>query len=220
MIKPQAGDAEGGAQPGPLGAKRRPRPYRSKVRAEAAARTRARILDAVGACLQELWFEEVSLAQVAARAGVTSRTVIRHFGGKTGLMTGFANHVAEAANRRRIERPGDIDAAVERLFEAYESGGGTAIRGLAQEDRHPLVRAAVEAGRVAHRAVTAANFAPWLEELSEPERRDLLDALVLVTDIYAWKVLRQDLGRSEATAKRRMKVLVEAVLSRQTSAAA
>jgi AcrR family transcriptional regulator len=218
MIK--AGDIEGAAQRGPLDANRPRRPYRSERRAEAAARTHGRILDAVGACLQELWFEEVSIAQVAARAGVTSRTVIRHFGGKTGLMTGFANHVAEAANRRRIERPGDIDAAVERLFEAYESDGGTAIRGLAQEDRHPLVRAAVEAGRVAHREVTAANFAPWLTALPEPERLDLLDALVVVTDIYAWKVLRQDLGRSELSAKRRMKALVEAVLSRQSNAAA
>ena len=189
------------------------RKYNQRSRADDVERTRRRIIDAFVECVRELWFDEITLGEVAKRAGVTVRTVIRHFGGKEGLVTGVAQYVAPAISEQRTVSPGDIDAAIDRLFENYEKDGEVALRGLALEPRYPLLKPAVEAGRAGHRAVAAANFAPWLAPLSEPQRDAVLDALVVVTDVYVWKLLRLDMGRSEAMAKQRVRALVEAVLT-------
>jgi AcrR family transcriptional regulator len=188
------------------------RKYQQRSRAEGAEQTRRRIVDAFLDCNRDQWFDEITLGEVARRAGVTTRTVIRQFGGKEGLVAGVAQYVAPATSERRAVSPGDVDAAIERLFENYEQDGRITIRALAQEERYPVLKPALEAGRAGHRAVAAANFAPWLDPLAEDQRQGALDALVIVTDIYAWKLLRVDMGRPEAEARRRMKSLVEAVL--------
>lgn len=95
----------------------------------------------------------------------------------------------------------------------YETEGDFTIRALAQESRHPAL-IPMEVGRAGHRAVAAANFAPWLDPLSPVERQRALDALVIVTDVYAWKLLRRDMGRTEAEARRMVRELVEAVLAK------
>ena len=74
-------------------AKRR---YRMTARADAAAATRDRILDAAVAVFWERPLVDISLEEVARRAGVSLPTVIRRFGDKAGL---FA-----AAGEREYER--------------------------------------------------------------------------------------------------------------------
>src|SRR3712207_8802346 len=53
------------------------RRYRMRVRAEAAAETGRRILEAVIELHRERFFDQVSLEDIAERAGVTVQTVIR-----------------------------------------------------------------------------------------------------------------------------------------------
>jgi AcrR family transcriptional regulator len=55
------------------------------ARAEAAAARGERILDAAEAAFDELPFDEITLAVIAERAGVSAQTIIRRFGGKEGL---------------------------------------------------------------------------------------------------------------------------------------
>src|SRR5918997_3412654 len=62
------------------------RPYRMRARAEAAAETGRRILGAVIELHMERFFDQVSLEDIAERAGVTVRTVIRRFGSKERLV--------------------------------------------------------------------------------------------------------------------------------------
>jgi AcrR family transcriptional regulator len=90
------------------------RTYTMKARAEATASTRSRILDAVIALSEERLSLEIVLADVAARAGVSVQTVLRHFGSRNEL---FEHAQARQVAQVRAERAtpvGDVAAAVER----------------------------------------------------------------------------------------------------------
>ena len=54
-----------------------PRAYRMGARAESAALTRERVLDAAAACFGEQDYDAVSLREIAERAGVGLQTVVR-----------------------------------------------------------------------------------------------------------------------------------------------
>ena len=71
------------------------RPYRMRARAEAAAETGRRILEAVIELHRERFWDQVSLEDIAERAGVTVQTVIRRFGNKERLIDAAAEHHAE-----------------------------------------------------------------------------------------------------------------------------
>jgi AcrR family transcriptional regulator len=59
-------------------------------------RTRATLLTAARAILEEDGFDALTMAAVADRAGVTRRAVYLHFAGRAELVGGLFDHVAEA----------------------------------------------------------------------------------------------------------------------------
>ena len=61
--------------------------------------------------------------------------------------------------------------------------------------------------------ITAETFAPLLQHLRKPQRQRAVDALVIATDVYTWKLLRRDMQRSRAEAMVVMSGLVRAVLA-------
>jgi AcrR family transcriptional regulator len=63
------------------------RPYRSRLRAEQAAQTRLRILDASGDLFAERGYVATTIDAVAAQAGVAIDTVYAIFGTKKGLLS-------------------------------------------------------------------------------------------------------------------------------------
>ena len=195
------------------------RPYRQSARAEAAEATAHRVIAAFSDCMRNRWFDELTLEEIAGRAGVTARTVIRRFGGKEGLLAAFAEDFIPAVGVSRDAAPGDVDAAVERVVAVYEAWGDGIIRNLAQEERHPALKPLLDRGRAAHRAITAQAFAPWLEPLAEPDRRRTLDTLVAATDVYAWKLARRDIGRSREETATLLRRLVDAVLAQASALA-
>src|SRR5215813_10464007 len=118
------------------------RPYRMLARAEAAAATAERILDAAIELFWERPTDQISLDEVARRASVTVQTVIRRFGGRDGLFAAASEREAERVRRQRDEAPvGDVAAAVKVLVEHYETMGDRVLRLLAEEDRVPGLRA-------------------------------------------------------------------------------
>jgi AcrR family transcriptional regulator len=189
------------------------RQYRQVARAKAAAETARKVIDAFTVCAGERWFDDITLQEVATRAGVTVRSVIRRFGSKEGLVKAMVEDFGPDFDARFVSIPGDIDAAVGRLFAVYEHLGDGAIRNLAQEHRVPALQPLIDHGRASHRSITAEQFAPWLDRLAGKAQRDLLDALVIVTDIYVWKLLRRDMGRSVKDAKAAVKRLIEGALA-------
>ncbi len=173
------------------------RPYRMRARAEAAAETGRRILEATIELLRERFFDQVSLEDIAERAGVTVRTVIRRFGSKERLIEAAAEEGERRVTHQRYQAPiGDIEGAVNNLMDHYEEWGDTALRLLAQEERVPAFRSITDAGRAFHYEWVERTFAPLLAKRTGMARRRQLAELIAICDVYFWKLLRRDVGLS------------------------
>jgi AcrR family transcriptional regulator len=187
----------------------RPRPYRMRARAEAAAATRGRILRAVLDLHVERFHDQITLDDVAGRAGVTVQTVLRHFGTRDRLVAAAAEQATSEVLAQRSSAPvGDVDGAVENLLDHYEEWGRSAMRLLAQEERVPQLRAVADGGRAAHYAWVERTFGPFLTE-SDPLLRPKLIAL---TDVFTWKLLRLDLGLDRTATAAALASMIRAVI--------
>ena len=190
-----------------------PRRYTQSARARAAEATAQRIVDAFLARLMKHWFDEITLDRVSADAGVTVQTVVRRFGGKEGLLAEAVKTLSSQINARRASPAGDIDRLVGNLIEDYEHTGDAVIRLLALEPRQPALGAVIEFGRSQHRRWVSEVFAETLGTRDAAARKRALDALVIATDVYVWKLLRRDLGRSVAASTAIMKGLIRAAIA-------
>jgi AcrR family transcriptional regulator len=173
------------------------RPYRMRARAQAAAETGRRILEATIELHGERFFDQVSLEDIAERAGVTVRTVIRRFGSKERLIVAAAEEGTRWVTHQWYRVPvGDIEGAVNNLVDHYEEWADSALQLLAQEERVAAFRSITEAGRAFHHEWVERTFAPLLAKRTGEARRRLLAELIAVCDVYFWKLLRRDLGLS------------------------
>ena len=170
------------------------------ARAQSAGATRRRILAATTGILFG-GLEGVTLNEVALRAGVSVQTVVRTFGGRAQLV---AEAAAEAwgrvADQRGQAPPGDLAAAVKVLFIHYEAYGDRLVLARAREPITPELGPGLVRARADHRRWVARTFRPQLERHPEAARERVLAALLVATDVYAWKGLRRDqeLPRREA----------------------
>jgi AcrR family transcriptional regulator len=173
------------------------RTYRMRARAENAEQTANRILAAAVELFWERPTTELSLDAVAERAGVSTRTVIRRFGGKDQLLVAAGDWDRRRVTDQRDRAPvGDVVMAVEVLVEHYEELGEKVLRLLAAQATMPALSPLVDQGRQVHRRWCRRVFAPYLEGLSASERRRRLAQYVAVCDVYTWKLLRLDSGLS------------------------
>lgn len=188
------------------------RHYQQKARALATEATGQRILEAFLKRLGEQWFEDVTLETIARDAGVTVQTIMRRFGSKAGLLEAARENMGKAVLFRRDVEPGDIDRAIDALTRDYETVGDLILRLLAQEDRHPVLKPVLDHGRRGHREWLAEVFAGSLKSLPSGKRTAALDALVVATDLYIWKLVRRDLDRPVSAFKALVKTLLQAAL--------
>jgi AcrR family transcriptional regulator len=173
------------------------RAYRMGARAEAAAETGRRILRATMELYTERFYDQVSLEDVAERAGVTVRTVLRRFDSKEELISAAAQEARRRVRSQRDRAPvGDVAGAVKVIVETYEEHGDRYLRLLAQEERVPAFRSITDTGRAHHYGWVERVFAPLLAERTGPQRERLLAQLIAVCDLYFWKLLRRDMGLS------------------------
>jgi AcrR family transcriptional regulator len=93
------------------------RRYEQRLRAESAAATRRRILDAVYDRLREAPAEAVSVDRVAKMAGVARSTVYLIFGSRAGLFDALAADLYERSGYPRL-----LEAV--RVEDAWESASG------------------------------------------------------------------------------------------------
>jgi len=190
------------------------RQYRMGVRAVSATVNGESILAAARRLFGELRYDQVSLEDVAAQAGVTERTVVRRFGSKELLFRAVGAERAASIRRTRDDVPaGDLVKAVKLLVETYEDSGDEVLNLLSQERGLARVTNTVEAGRRYHAAWVERAFSPLLGELPRAVRRRRIGQLVGVTDIYFWKVLRRDVGLSRAEVEASLRELIGEIVA-------
>jgi AcrR family transcriptional regulator len=169
------------------------RPYRMTARADAVRATADGILDAAIAIFWQRPTDDISLVEIARRAGTTKQTVLRRFKSKDLLFAAAVERAsAQTRDERNKVRPGDVEGAVRVLVAHYERVGEGVIRLLAEEGRNPALREIVDRGRATHAAWCEQAFAPTLDSLDGRARDRRIAQLVAVCDVYTWKLLRQD----------------------------
>lgn len=158
-------------------------------------------MDAAIALWREQPYDQMTLQEIAERAGVSLSTVMRRFGSKDGLAEAVlrSDRVGTQSNRDAVEE-GDVAGAVQMIVSEYEAFGDAVMRMIGLEERMDVVRHVVAAGRVAHEEWVERVFGPLLEPA--PRRRLQVLQLVTATDVYTWKLLRRDrqLSRDEVAA--------------------
>lgn len=154
----------------------------------------------------------VTLGSVADRAGVTVKTVLRHFGSRDALIDAAWSRALHDVVLERSAPPGDHEGALTVLIEHYELRGDMVLGLLAEEDEDPRARQICDSGRLGHRGWVADVFGPELPA-EAVERSRLVDALAVATDVYGWKLLRRDRGLSVDEVRDRMLLMTSAILA-------
>lgn len=192
------------------------RTYRQGARATAAADTYRRVVEAFLTRMETLVFDEITLDSVAAAAGVTVQTVIRRFTSKEGLLRAAAESFGNDIQLRRAVSHGGTAALIKALVDDYEITGDLTIRLLAQE-QHAAIKEVLALGRRFHRQWVGDVFRSSLELLPRAARERQLAGLVVLTDVYTWKLLRRDQEFSAAGTAAVMLELIEASLGAVTT---
>jgi AcrR family transcriptional regulator len=195
------------------------RTYRQTRRADATERTRAAILLAARELFREDPGFDPSLEALAERAGVSTRTVIRQFGSKEGVMEAAITAGVEDAAVTRHAEPGDVAGAVHAIVTHYEGMGDEVMRWLALADRLPMVRRVTERGVETHLVWVDAVFAPDLEGLPRAARKARRAALATATDVYVWHLLRRREGLGRDGTEAAMLGMVEAARTSESAPA-
>lgn len=188
------------------------RPYHQRARAASAESTRNRVLEAAVGQLKERLRSDIRLNDVAAQAGVTVQTVLRLFGSKAELFRRALDAVLREM-REDLDQaePGDVADAVRTWFDHYEQFGDVVIANLTDE-HDPAVAPVVRIGRERHRERVRTVLAPQLGRFPAADRERVVDALVCVSDVYTWKLLRRDMQRPRPEAETTMQLMIDSLL--------
>ena len=188
------------------------RTYRMTSRARGVEETRERVLTAAIDLHTERLSSDISLADIAAAAGVSVQTLLRHFGTREALVGAALERAAREVEEERHAEPGDVAGAVRAVVEHYEHRGDGVLLLLAQERAGSFAARVTAHGRAVHRRWVREVFGPLLPPAG-PDRDEVLDLLVVATDVYTWKLLRRDRGLSVHRTRARTEALVRAVLT-------
>lgn len=190
------------------------RPYRMGARADTAAATGEKILDAADAVFDQGPIDEFTLNAVAERAGVTVQTILRRFGTRNGLLIATLGRTALRMGRDRRSPGEDTAAAMDMLIDHYDRFGDRILRLLAAEESNRALHTMVSSGRNYHRRWCEKAFRSALSDLRGAPRERRIAQLVAITDVYTWKILRRDRGLSNKQTKLAVWEMLEPMLER------
>jgi AcrR family transcriptional regulator len=186
------------------------RQYRMGARAEAAEQTRQRILVAArDLFLSAPYYDDVTLEQIAARADVALKTVLRRFRSKDELLVASAQTEAE----ERSVPAGDVEAVVRVLSARYEQNMDLVLRYLPMEARVAPIAHVLAQARQGHWDWLEQAFAPQLSGSRGALRRRRVGELFVATEIYAWHALRRRFGLSQRAAEQVLRETLEALVA-------
>jgi AcrR family transcriptional regulator len=191
--------------------KKKKRPYVMTARAAKAEATKARIRASAMQLYCERPIEDFTLDDIAERAGTTVRTILRAFASKDELVYAALNELAASGVPLRPTPPGDAAAAVAAIFDIYEAIGDIVIQRLSDERRRPALQPLLDQGRENHRDGVKSVFAPQLRRHQGAARTQLLNILIVATDVYVWKLLRRDMALSRSAAEAIVRKMIASV---------
>lgn len=175
---------------------------------------RDRNRDAVVVALLELLREgnlDPSSDEVAARSGVSARSIFRYFDDVADLAHAAITrqqhdvaHLFQVGASPRDSTAAKVVALVRQRSELFEE---TAMVGIAARTRgplHPSVAAGLAESRRQLRAQVAALFAPELAALDEPTSTAVLTGVDTLTSFESWQLMRRDQRLSRPDAEQRL----------------
>ena len=173
------------------------RAYRSPLRVEQAEQTRARILQAFGDEVCSSGNGDITLRQVAARAGVSAPTLYRNFSSLDELSDAFWEWVElKMGLLAKVERPEDIPTYVEKLFVRFsELESLVTAMLLTQAGRKMRERGLAKRKQAIVRALTSLT-----RHMPEADARAVAGVFKLLVSGHAWHHLRQEWGLDGAAA--------------------
>lgn len=188
------------------------RPYMKQARAVREGRTGAALLDAAERLFFERGWDATSLEAVAAEAGVTKQTLLRHFGSKAGLLEHAFARAFENVRDQRWDVPGDdVEHAVDNLLDHYEAVGDRALKidAMAGVD---AVAPWVQRAREMHHEWVAHAFGAFLRPLRGRDLERRRAGLIAVCDVHTWRLLRHQLGLGRAEARATLVMAIRGLL--------
>jgi AcrR family transcriptional regulator len=192
------------------------RSYTQVARAEGRDRNHASLLEAAEQAFFAGRWQDSSLEAIAADAGVTKQTLLRHFGSKENLLAQMYQRGFAQVHEQRMGAPGDdIDAAVDNLLDHYGDLGERALR-LATMDGDPQIAAIVQAARELHYGWVDHAFGTWLEPLRAGDRRRRRSALIALCDVNTWWLLSHDLSLDRSRVRATLIFAIRRLLEEQT----
>jgi AcrR family transcriptional regulator len=190
------------------------RPYKKVARAESQKRTQEALLDAADEEFYAGRWQKTSLEALAARAGVTKQTLLRHFGSKDGLLLKALMRGYTQVHDQRWSAPrSDVEGAVDNLLDHYEAWGARSLRiGAWLHEGHPLLAKLSQAARQVHYEWVEYVFGTWLADLDAQARERRRAALIALCDVQTWWLLVNDLGLKRAEIRATLIDMIEGVL--------
>lgn len=190
------------------------RKYDMSKRARAAQETGERIIGAMVECFTSTPYPAIRLSDVADRAGVTTQTVIRRFGGKAGLMIAAVG--AASAGVDDLQVPGlGLDEAIEALLNTYTRYGDAMSKMFAEAHLVEGLEPIAAQGRAEYLEWLERSFGPHLPDtLTAGERATRTAQLIAVCDVGTWQLLRRDGHLDKKHSRLAMAELIRTVLAR------
>jgi AcrR family transcriptional regulator len=172
------------------------RAYDNSHRAAQAAQTREAILDALVRVIAR-GVAELSMPAVAQEAGVSVRTVYRHFPTKRDLLSGLAWHLDERMSSYSVRPyPRDLDELAIHIRQYFR-----ALDGMSDADRaiwaSEIVRESREqAGLPEKFRIIESALQPVTGSLPEPDRTLLFNVATTIFSRFTLQRMKEDLGLS------------------------
>jgi AcrR family transcriptional regulator len=170
------------------------REYRSTLRAEQAAETRKRILDAT-VRVSATGIASLSIPAVAREAGVSVPTIYRHFATKQDMLAAVYPHVVREAGLDELVIPRSMDELLDGLrtyFERTDSLGDLARVAMASPASEEVRRLNIPDRLAMFRRIADSIVPPP----SQADRDRIARLLVILTASSALRLWRDQLGSS------------------------
>lgn len=180
------------------------------VREAHKALTQERIVQAALEVIQRGEAETLTVAQVASEAGVTERTIYRHFPTRDDLMAAVWAKVNErVATPTLPATPAEVIAQPMEMFPAFDEQEAL-IRAIVFTKQGRELRLSVNAERQKRFRQAVAMARP---DLKEPEFTRVCAAVQLLDSSFAWSVMKDYWGLSGEEAGRAASAAITVLLT-------